>query len=825
MPINIDHTGNLILTSDSLLTFEMTGSVRLPTGTTAQRPLTPTAGMIRYNTSLGTFEGYTSSWGPIGGGGGALDDLSDVVITSASSGEILRFNGTNWVDAILSTTDVTEGTNLYYTDERVDDRVSNLLVAGANITLTYDDVANTLTISSSGGGSASVATSDTPPVGPADGDLWFDTDDARLYIYYDDGSSAQWVNVVASPISNPFIDDGVTVSYDGALPVTIASTLDVGGPAGITRGSVRALGGFYDYGSSGNGGYGGFSAALTTGGAEFEAYGGDPAADAFIEFNARDTTSGNVQVRLFRNTNTSGAVSFSILRGDNTTTASHSFSRANVNLLQSDGGFMLVGLPVGATTGVIRTLGGVYDYASSGNGGYAGFQSALSTGGASFRAFSGAGTTNTFVDFDAPALTTGNFQARFFRNTNTSGVTEVLYYLGDGTSTLAHAFRDTNANLAIQAGGKVAIGKSGSPSVTLDIEGTDAVKIPVGTTAQRPTPVNGMIRYNSDLNTFEGYADSQWQSITTPDYTTNRVINGTMRIAQRGSGPFTVSNVYTLDQWSKVHVTGTQTVTREVFALGTELGKNQPVAYLRSVTASQSGATAVGVVRQRIESVRSYQNKTVTVMGWARRATAGDFAIEISQQFGTGGSPSAVVLATPVTVTAGTDWAPFAAVITLPSITGKTLGTNANDHLDLIFWQSAGSDWASRTNSLGPQNTTLELYGIHIVEGAHSAVTASQFYIEPKIEDELTKCQRYYETGRLFIQGSHTTNQAMGVGASMLVPKRGTVTFGLSVAAQGNLIAGPDVQNQGTNNVGFNATFSAAASSFAFIDWTASAEL
>lgn len=37
--------------------------------------------------------------------------------------------------------------------EAVDDRVNNLLVAGSNITLTYDDVANTLTIDSAGSGS------------------------------------------------------------------------------------------------------------------------------------------------------------------------------------------------------------------------------------------------------------------------------------------------------------------------------------------------------------------------------------------------------------------------------------------------------------------------------------------------------------------------------------------------------------------------------------------------------------------------------------------------------------------------------------------------
>lgn len=34
------------------------------------------------------------------GGAGALDDLSDVVITAGATGDILRHNGTNWVDAV-----------------------------------------------------------------------------------------------------------------------------------------------------------------------------------------------------------------------------------------------------------------------------------------------------------------------------------------------------------------------------------------------------------------------------------------------------------------------------------------------------------------------------------------------------------------------------------------------------------------------------------------------------------------------------------------------------------------------------------------------------
>jgi ribulose bisphosphate carboxylase small subunit len=45
-----------------------------------------------------------------------------------------------------TTDDLSEGSNLYFTTERVDDQVAALLTAGSNITLTYDDAAGTLTI-------------------------------------------------------------------------------------------------------------------------------------------------------------------------------------------------------------------------------------------------------------------------------------------------------------------------------------------------------------------------------------------------------------------------------------------------------------------------------------------------------------------------------------------------------------------------------------------------------------------------------------------------------------------------------------------------------
>jgi hypothetical protein len=42
---------------------------------------------------------------------------------------------------------------------------------------------------------------------------------------------------------------------------------------------------------------------------------------------------------------------------------------------------------------------------------------------------------------------------------------------------------------------------------------TEGIQVPTGTTAQRPTPANGMFRYNSDDGIFEGYAAGAWGAI------------------------------------------------------------------------------------------------------------------------------------------------------------------------------------------------------------------------------------------------------------------------------------------------------------------------
>jgi hypothetical protein len=79
---------------------------------------------------------------------------------------------------------------------------------------------------------------------------------------------------------------------------------------------------------------------------------------------------------------------------------------------------------------------------------------------------------------------------------------------GNGTSAFGNSanyvWDNTNSRLGIG---------TASPAVKLSIVGTDAVLLPVGTTAQRPTGATGYLRFNSDSSSFEGYNGSSWSSV------------------------------------------------------------------------------------------------------------------------------------------------------------------------------------------------------------------------------------------------------------------------------------------------------------------------
>ena len=73
-----------------ITTFGSTSHIKLPSGTDAQRPGTGLAGDFRYNTTSGSFEGYTTEWGAIGGGGG-VSQVSGIVSTTSTVGFAASF--------------------------------------------------------------------------------------------------------------------------------------------------------------------------------------------------------------------------------------------------------------------------------------------------------------------------------------------------------------------------------------------------------------------------------------------------------------------------------------------------------------------------------------------------------------------------------------------------------------------------------------------------------------------------------------------------------------------------------------------------------------
>ena len=59
---------------------------------------------------------------------------------------------------------------------------------------------------SGGSGGANVTTDDTPPTSPNDGDLWWDSQNARLNVYYEDANTSQWVDISGRGASYPIAD-------------------------------------------------------------------------------------------------------------------------------------------------------------------------------------------------------------------------------------------------------------------------------------------------------------------------------------------------------------------------------------------------------------------------------------------------------------------------------------------------------------------------------------------------------------------------------------------------------------------------------------------
>ena len=208
----------------------------------------------------------------------------------------------------------------------------------------------------------------------------------------------------------------------------------------------------------------------------------------------------------------------------------------------------------------------------------------------------------------------------------------------------------------------------------------------------------------------------------------NRIINGAFDVWQRGGGGFVCTDgTYTADQWryAQTGAGGTHTVTRVDQPTGSTLiGGMNPRYYLRLSNTVVGSATAQ-IIGQRIEDVRTLAGQECTLSAWIK-GTATGITAKAVQNFGSGGSPSSSVTTTLGTATPTTSWVRLHVHFTMPSLSGKTIGTAEDSFVEIQF--DCGS-------SLG----TLDLWGVQLEQNT----TQTAFERRP-IQQEITLCQRYY---------------------------------------------------------------------------------
>jgi len=302
----------------------------------------------------------------------------------------------------------------------------------------------------------------------------------------------------------------------------------------------------------------------------------------------------------------------------------------------------------------------------------------------------------------------------------------------------------------------------------------------------------------------------------------NYLHNSMFNIAQRGAGPFTAFGTTTLDRWYLTGVTDTANTSQGALGDGgrAEIGDEEAGFFWLNNFTGNAATGAYHRLDQRIENVRRLAGKTVTVSFWARY-TAGTpkIGINMTQNFGTGGSPSTAVqvLLTGNSITPGPTFARYTTTITLPSISGKTLGTN-NDHFTALqIYFSSGATQNAAAGNIGVQSGTVNLYGVQLELGPTATPLEK---LDPVTQ--LQQCQRFYHTGAYTTNGYNTaTNYVSSIvtfpttmralPTIVLVPQSAVNITGGTMAVRSPSSAAAEGTATATGAVQFYGTYTASA--------------
>jgi hypothetical protein len=281
---------------------------------------------------------------------------------------------------------------------------------------------------------------------------------------------------------------------------------------------------------------------------------------------------------------------------------------------------------------------------------------------------------------------------------------------------------------------------------------------------------------------------------STLQYGQNHIINGGFDIWQRGTSFTPVSGYgFGADRWQVFSAgTSTGTMSRQAFTAGAAPVPGYEGTFFMRVRSTNTGTW----FKQNIEDVRAFAGQTVTLSFWAKASSSASIGFLPAQDFGTGGSTFVDIAAGSV-FDLTTSWARYTRTFTVPSISGKTVGSNSL--FRALFY----------TPTI---NVDFDIWGVQLEQGLEATPFKRH---APSIQGELAACQRYYQR---YLSETAYGHFASGIPFSttqmvILMPLKVTmrtnptsIDFGGALAVSDtailNNISNASMQTDGNSNIG-----------------------
>ena len=220
----------------------------------------------------------------------------------------------------------------------------------------------------------------------------------------------------------------------------------------------------------------------------------------------------------------------------------------------------------------------------------------------------------------------------------------------------------------------------------------------------------------------------------------NLIINGAMQVAQRGTSvsSITSSGYKTVDRWYTNASGATYSQSQESVTVGGETGL--PVQFTNFLKHNVTTGNDNTAIYQYVEDVDSIPSGDVTISFYAKGTTPdGGLKARFFQNCGSGGSSEVELTSEIQSFTLTSTWQRFTATITVPSISGKTVGTSSK--FIVVFGQGS---------STSTDAWVLDVTGVQLEVGEQATPFEHRSFGE-----ELALCQRYCQV----IGGESAFNQ------------------------------------------------------------------